>query len=574
MTQFSSVLYPNHSMITFDFDEKLLKLKTPIVNQINPITDYLAAIQEIALRSVGPTIFLGYDTVDNQVDNTMSLYFFMNRFFINEISSLFIDDQDILHLEVTSILVNWTKAFQQLTGNNMNQTLNFTTICNDDLGPAIVVEGIKINPNLPQGISESDITYMSLLIMCAYYQVGEYDIDKLSCMSLADIYQLVDEMLSELNYSQKVINLMRHYQSLKVDEYEYESNASQTFHTQVWENHFELSGFTDMELSTQLMLASAIELDLGFQVLDKNEQVVKLTYGNHIEYVKNTNMTRLDSYISPLIMENKTVTKELLRQDGFRVPNGCEYNNQMDAEAAYQEFRQMAIVVKPKSTNFSLGISIFQKGFQQSDFKEAIHLAFKEDTSILIEEFIEGTEYRFYVLDNQVEGIILRVPANVKGDGIHTITELVDRKNNDPLRGTEYRKPLQKIRLGEIERLMLKTQGYQVTDIPKEDEIVYLRENSNVSTGGDSIDMTDQVDDSYKKIAVDAVAALGAFVSGIDLMIPDYHKKARRMSNDYGIIEANFNPAIHMHMFPYQGTRRPLASKLLLKLFPEASRYE
>ena len=55
--------------------------------------------------------------------------------------------------------------------------------------------------------------------------------------------------------------------------------------------------------------------------------------------------------------------------------------------------------------------------------------------------------------------------------------------------------------------------------IPEKDEIVYLRENSNISTGGDSIDVTDQIPDDYKKIAVDAVAALGVKICGIDLII-------------------------------------------------------
>ena len=66
---------------------------------------------------------------------------------------------------------------------------------------------------------------------------------------------------------------------------------------------------------------------------------------------------------------------------------------------------------------------------------------------------------------------------------------------------------------------MLKGQGYQMDSIPKKDEIIYLRENSNISTGGDSIDVTDQIPDDYKKIAVDAVAALGVKICGIDLII-------------------------------------------------------
>ncbi|WP_237087924.1 hypothetical protein [Paenibacillus crassostreae] len=140
---------------------------------------------------------------------------------------------------------------------------------------------------------------------------------------------------------------------------------------------------------------------------------------------------------------------------------------------------------------------------------------------------------------------MLRVPANVKGDGKHTIEELVIEKNRDPLRGRDHRTPLEIIQLGELENLMLKGQGYRADSIPKVDEIIYLRENSNVSTGGDSIDVTDEISD-YKKIAVDAVSALGAKISGIDLIIENKDVPAAN-NNAYGIIEANFNPSMYMH---------------------------
>lgn len=143
------------------------------------------------------------------------------------------------------------------------------------------------------------------------------------------------------------------------------------------------------------------------------------------------------------------------------------------------------------------------------------------------------------MLDGKVSAVLLRIPANVIGDGSHTIEELVAQKNLNSLRGMDHRTPLENIQLGELEVLMLKAQGYRKDSIPTSDEIVFLRENSNVSTGGDSIDMTDQIPDDYKKIAVDAVSALGANISGIDLIIENTEVPAAN-KNAYGIIEANF----------------------------------
>ena len=341
------------------------------------------------------------------------------------------------------------------------------------------------------------------------------------------------------------------------------------YQSMAFERPYQLAGFREMDLSTQIFLFDAIQKGLEIEILDEQEQFLKLQHGEHIEYVKNANMTSKDNYVVPLIMENKTVTKKILSAAGFHVPGGEEFSSFIEAQEAHLRYANKAFVVKPKSTNYGLGITIFKEGASLEDFTEALRIAFKEDTAVLIEEFLPGTEYRFFVLDNDVKAIMLRVPANVTGDGKHTVEELVAAKNSDPLRGTNHRAPLELIQLNDLEKLMLKEQGLTIYSVPEKEQIVYLRENSNVSTGGDSIDMTDVIDDSYKQIAIEAVAALGAKICGIDLIIPDKDVKGTRDSLTYGIIEANFNPAMHMHVYPYAGQGRRLTMDVLKLLYPE-----
>ncbi len=338
-----------------------------------------------------------------------------------------------------------------------------------------------------------------------------------------------------------------------------------------WDKPYQLAGFTDMELSTQILMFDAIQQGIQVEILDRQDQFLKLQLKEHVEYVKNGNMTSKDNYVSTLIMENKTVTKKILQQYGFRVPKGEEFQTIEKALRSYDLFSSKSFVVKPKTTNYGLGISIFKEGANYEDYQKALKLAFKEDSSVLIEEFINGTEYRFFVLNNNVYAVLLRVPANVVGDGKHTIEELVMQKNCDPLRGRDHRTPLEIIQLGELENLMLKTQGYRMDSIPQKDEIVYLRENSNISTGGDSIDVTDQIPDDYKKIAVDAVSALGVEICGIDLIIEDTDVPATN-NYAYGIIEANFNPSMYMHIYPYKGKSRRLTMHIIHYLFPELTK--
>lgn len=335
------------------------------------------------------------------------------------------------------------------------------------------------------------------------------------------------------------------------------------------EKPYQIAGFRGMELSTQIFLFDAIQKGLQVEVLDENDQFLKLKHQKHVEYVKNANMTSKDSYIVPLAMENKTVTKKILDKAGFRVPKGKEFQTIEQALNSYDYFAGKGIVIKPKSTNYGIGITIFKDGASREAYQAGLQLAFKEDSDVLVEEFLAGTEYRFFVCDGKVRAILLRIPANVVGDGERTIAELVAAKNDNPLRGTNHRAPLELIQLGELEALMLQGQGLEFSSIPAEGQIAYLRENSNISTGGDSIDITDDFDESYKKIAVDAVKALGATICGIDLIIPDKTREGRQNDDSYGIIEGNFNPAMHMHVYPYAGAGQRLTMDVLRLLYPE-----
>ena len=90
-----------------------------------------------------------------------------------------------------------------------------------------------------------------------------------------------------------------------------------------------------MELSTQILMFDAIQQGIQVEVLDRQDQFLKLQLKDHVEYVKNGNMTSKDSYVSTLIMENKTVTKKILQQHGFRVPKGEEFNDIEQALRSY-----------------------------------------------------------------------------------------------------------------------------------------------------------------------------------------------------------------------------------------------
>lgn len=336
-------------------------------------------------------------------------------------------------------------------------------------------------------------------------------------------------------------------------------NLAEAYREDAYAHRYKFYGYEDMELSTQILMKEAILRGIKIEVLDRSDNFIALKRGSHIEYVKQATKTSKDSYMTMLIMENKTVTKKVLERAGICVPNGIEVFKGQSLEVPAKRYEGKAIVVKPKSTNFGTGISIFPQGASKEDIVKALEIGFMHDQTVLIEEFAKGKEYRFLVIGDEVAGILHRVPANVIGDGTKTIRELVEIKNQDSLRGKGYKTPLEKINLDASSELFLKQSGLTFDCVPKKDEVVYLRENSNISTGGDSIDYTDQMPQRFKDIAVASAKAAGAKFCGVDMMLEDYTDAEGK----YAIIEINFNPAIHIHSYPYKGTERNIAEKVL-----------
>ncbi|MCD2500593.1 bifunctional glutamate--cysteine ligase GshA/glutathione synthetase GshB [Clostridium sp. NSJ-145] len=379
--------------------------------------------------------------------------------------------------------------------------------------------------------------------------------DELNLVSNEIILEMIDKIKDfKITYAYKMLKKVK-------SEGFVEANLSlaKKYKESAYKNRFKLEGYEDLELSTQILMKEAIKRGIKVDVLDRSENFISLKKCDKKEYVVQATKTSKDNYATILIMENKVVTKKVLEDNNIRVPKGEEYTSIEEAKVKSDKFIGKPIVIKPKSTNFGIGISIFTEGASKDDMIKAFEIAFENDKTVLIEEFIKGKEYRFLVIGDKVAGILHRVPANVIGDGKSTIAELVEIKNQDSLRGKGYKTPLEKIILDKNAELFLKQRGLDFNYIPKCDEIVYLRENSNISTGGDSIDYTDDIPQKFKDIAVKAAKAVKAKICGVDMMIEDYKEE----NSPYAIIELNFNPAIHIHSYPYKGKERKIAVEVL-----------
>ena len=325
--------------------------------------------------------------------------------------------------------------------------------------------------------------------------------------------------------------------------------------------YYKLHGFDDLEMSTQILLKEAIKRGVNFNFINRYENFIEFRSQGTSCLVKQATKTGVDNFATIMVMDDKLLTKKLLSKAGIFTPDGNSYTNIEQALIDYPIYSNTAIIIKPNVSHLGVGVSLLKSDFKIEEYRQALILAFSFNGQIIIEDYFQGNEYRFFVIDGESAAILSREPANVIGDGQSTIRQLVDKKNQDPLRGVGYKMPLEKISFGAIETRHLALQNLTVDSIIEDKNKIYLRKNSNISTGGDSIDYTDLIPNSYKRVAAMAANAIGARICGVDMIIKNINNPYTE--NNYAVIELTSNPAIHIHTYPYQGQDRDLATRIL-----------
>jgi cyanophycin synthetase len=173
------------------------------------------------------------------------------------------------------------------------------------------------------------------------------------------------------------------------------------------------------------------------------------------------------------------------------------------------------------------------------------------------------------VINNKFICAALRTPAAVTGDGVHNIQWLVDETNKDPRRGYGHEKVLTSIKLDNFSKIMLDEKGYTLETIPTKGELVLLKPTANLSTGGTSTDVTEEVHPANIFMCERISKIIGLDICGIDIMAPDL--KLPINENGGAVLEVNAAPGFRMHIDPAHGIGRNVAEPVVDMLFPLGS---
>ena len=293
---------------------------------------------------------------------------------------------------------------------------------------------------------------------------------------------------------------------------------------------------------------------------------IRLSEGNLVQLGHGCKQRRIwtaetdqTSAIAESISRDKDLTKTLLQSCGVAIPEGRIVDSPADAWEAAEDIG-LPVVVKPSDANHGRGVFIDLN--TQAEVETAYKAALEEGSSVLVERFIRGNEHRLLIVGGKLAAAARGEPIFVVGDGVSTISQLIDVVNMDPRRGDLEEHPLNPVILDRepAARLELERQGLTADSVPPNGKKVLLLRNGNVA-----IDVTDQVHPSVAATAALAARVVGLDIAGVDLVAEDISRPLAEQRA--AIVEVNAGPGLLMHLKPSEGTPRPVGQAIVEHLF-------
>jgi D-alanine-D-alanine ligase-like ATP-grasp enzyme len=297
----------------------------------------------------------------------------------------------------------------------------------------------------------------------------------------------------------------------------------------------------------------------------------QITYKNGKRRYFRYNAVDLNPIGSARVASDKDYANFFMRKLGFPTVDGKTFFRPDFAEAikiknrgkaaayAYAKSLGFPVIVKPNSGSQGSGVFL---AHNRKDLDRALTFIFKHDRIALVQRLAEGRDYRVVVLDDEVISAYERIPLSVVGDGTSTIRQLLDDKARYfQSVGRDTQLKMDDARIAR----KLTRQKLTLRSKPALGERISLLDNANLSTGGDSVDVSETIHPAFKKIAVKLTRDMGLRFSGVDLMIEgDIEQKPVR----FKILEINDTPGLD-----HYATTGPAQRKIVEDMYFEVLKH-
>ncbi|MDP8994480.1 MAG: cyanophycin synthetase, partial [Pseudomonadota bacterium] len=315
--------------------------------------------------------------------------------------------------------------------------------------------------------------------------------------------------------------------------------------------------------TTKALVDEALRRGIPVMRLDE-KSLIQLGHGKYQQKIR-ASITGKTSLVAADTASDKHLTKRLLDESGIPVPRGVVVR---EVEEAVRAARRLGypLVTKPLDGNHGRGVTIGIAGEEQLRFAFSEAQAQSRGRDVIVEQLFPGNDHRILVVGGKTIAVAERIPAQVVGDGVSSIRQLVEEVNKDPRRGEGHENVMTRIRIDAAVEEFLGRSGLTPDSIPEAEQVVQLRATANLSAGGTAVDRTNEIHPDNAEIARRAATIVGLDVAGVDFVCPDISRSVRETGG--GVIEVNAAPGLRMHIEPSEGAPRDVARPIIEMLFP------
>lgn len=305
---------------------------------------------------------------------------------------------------------------------------------------------------------------------------------------------------------------------------------------------------TDMNPYARIIVDEALRRGIEVQVDDSEAGLFTLSQGGRRIRCRES-LTDLTSAVSMTLCQDKRLTHRALARAGLRLPAQRLAGNAEENAAFLAEHG--SLVVKPVDGEQGQGVAVDLRS--PAEVQAAIERAQPFDSRVLLESFHPGLDLRILVIGFEVVAAAIRRPAEVIGDGRHSIGELIDAQSRRRQAATDGESRIPK----DAETLRtLHAAGVDYGSVLPQGQRLAVRKTANLHTGGSLEDVTEILHPTLADAAVKAARALDIPVVGLDLLVPAADQA------DYVFIEANERAGLANHQ------PQPTAERFIDLLFP------
>ncbi|MEM8686972.1 MAG: ATP-dependent carboxylate-amine ligase [Pseudomonadota bacterium] len=279
-----------------------------------------------------------------------------------------------------------------------------------------------------------------------------------------------------------------------------------------------------------------------------------ITFANGARrFFKGTNLD-LNGSASAQIAQDKDFCAKFLKRAGLNVPDGqvvfapkcvdkwraknpgvaARMDPYGDAEAVAERWG-FPLYVKPNEGAEGEGV---RQVAGDGQLRAHLETLYQEHDRVLIQRPAAGDDYRIVVLDGEVVLAYQRVPLTVTGTGSATIGALLEERA-EALAASGR----QAIAAAEDPRVQahLAAQALSLAHCPGPGDEVRLLANANLSTGGEVVDVSDQIDHAHQQLALEATRAVGLRFAGVDILA----RQIEALDPAATVLEVNAAPGLN-----------------------------